>query len=488
MVDIGTVAAVLLESIVIVFFIASLALLYLLCSIPTYFISWVYIIGFGLVLLWFFTGEKTPSLEQSGKRKEILVVIIGSGFSGICAAIRLKKERVPFVLIEKSETLGGTWWDNKYPGSGCDIQSLFYCFSFKPNCFSSSSYLSQSEILAYLRDTVDYYGIREHMRFGSKVDKCEFNDVSKTWSVQTSTGDRFECNYIISGIGALHVPKLPEIPGMDDFRGKQIHTAQWDTAFDWAGKRVGVIGTGCSAIQTVPKLVAAASDGSAGGCCKQLHVFQRTPTWILPLLDIPHPSVFQTCLQRFPILMILCRAYIFFRQELIFKLIFTKGSSVNRFFQQVFAGIIRKQVNDPLLKEHLVPDYQIGCRRIAISNSYFKSFNCVNNEGKKKVNLVTGEIVKMMRTSIVVKNTKIASSATSTTSTTTCHEIELDAIVYATGFDVLHSLKNVDIRRPSDGLSLGDIWTDTPNAYLGIMVPRFPNFFMLMGPSTVLGM
>ena len=469
--EICTIGAVLLELIVTLIFIGFLGLLYLIYSIiTTYFISWIYVFGTGFILFWIVTSERTPSPAEIKKRKETFVVIVGAGFSGICAAIRLKKERIRFVLIEKSDNLGGTWLGNKYPGSGCDVMSLLYCFSFKPNYFSSSTYVTQSEIQAYLEDTVDYYSVREHMRFGSKVEKCEFDDVHKTWSVKTSTGDEIKCNYIISGIGALHKPNFPEIQGMDDFKGDQIHTAQWDTSFDWNDKRVGVIGTGCSAIQTVPKM-------SAG--CKELHVFQRTPTWIVPMLNSPHPFFFQKLLQRFPILMKFCRFYIFFRQEAIFKLGFTKDSTLNRKFKEIFEVVMQKQIDEPILQEKLVPDYQVGCRRAAISNSYLKSFNDTN-----KVHLITDRITKMTENSIVVRSAKDSSS---TTLQESC-KIELDAIIYATGFDVLNSLKNIDIRRPSDGKSIGDVWEDTPNAYLGIMAPQFPNFFMLMGPSTVLGM
>ena len=473
--DICLISAVLLELSIIVILIALIGLLYLLYSIvTTYFVSWVYVFGTGLILYWLLTSECTPSPAEIKKRKETFIVIVGAGFSGICAAIRLKRERIRFILIEKSENLGGTWLDNKYPGSGCDVMSLFYCFSFKPNYFSSSSYVTQSEIQAYLEDTVDYYSLRENMRFGSKVEKCEFDNESKTWSVQTSSGDQIKCNYIISGIGALHKPKFPEIEGMNDFKGNQIHTAQWDTSFDWSDKRVGVIGTGCSAIQTVPKMSAD---------CKELYVFQRTPTWIVPMFNATHPFIFQKVLQQFPILMKLCRFYIFFRQEAIFKLGFNKDSTMNQKLKEIFEIIMKKQINDPILQKKLVPDYQIGCRRTAISNTYLRSFN-----NTKKVHLITDNITKMTEKSIVVESGKDSSSEEPTTTLDGNREIHLDAIIYATGFDVLNSLKNIDIRRTSDGQSIGDVWEDTPNAYLGIMIPQFPNFFMLMGPSTVLGM
>ena len=484
--NLSIISALLVETFLLASFFILIGLLYLIYNIITaYIISWIYVFGTGLILFWLVTSEWTPSPAEIKKRKETFVVIVGAGFSGICAAIRLKKERIRFVLIEKSDNLGGTWLDNKYPGCGSDIISFLFCFSFKPNYFSSSSYVKQSEIRAYLEDTVDHYGVREHMWFGSKVEKCEFDDVHKTWSVKTSTGDEIKCNYIISGIGALHKPNFPEIQGTDDFKGDQIHTAQWNTSFDWTDKRVGIIGTGAAAIHAVPKL------GSSPGGCKELHVFQRTPPWIISMLNPGHSKFFQKCLQHVPMLMKLCRFYIFFRQELIYKMLFSKDSLGNLIYRRAFALIMRKQIDDPSMRDDFIPNYQIFCRRIGISNSYLSTFNSTDGNGNKKVHLVTDEIVKMTENSIVVKKSIKDSSSKEPTLTTTNEEsrkIELDAIIYATGFDVLNSLKNIDIRRPSDGQSIGDVWEDTPNAYLGIMAPQFPNFFILLGPNTALGM
>ena len=448
-------------------------------TLSSYFISLGYIVVVWIAFLFTLVSiigsgnHRMPTPEKKRKRKEKFVVIIGAGFSGLCAAIRLKKERVRFILIEKSGDLGGTWLDNKYPGSGCDIYSLFYCFSFKPNTFSSSTYLSQEEIKSYLDDTCDHYGIREHMKFNSKVERCHFDDVTKTWKVETSTGDEYMCNFIVSGIGALHIPQIPDIKGKVDFQGLQFHTAQWNTEFDWTGKRVGVIGTGCSAIQSVPKLA---------DSCKELHVFQRSPTWIIPMLKLKHYPLFQNCLHRFPIFMQLFRAYIFLRQELLFKMVFKRGSNGNKLFQKIFTWVMKQQIADESLQQHLVPQYEVGSKRIAISNSYLATFN-----KKDKVHLVTGKIVEITSNSIVVIKNKDVSSTSSKVPGDTLEEIELDAIVYATGFDVLNSLKNVDIKRPGDHKSLQDLWEDLPNAYQGLMVPGFPNYFMLMGPSTVLG-
>jgi len=432
------------------------------CYILSYFISWLYIVGFLSLLYWFLVTERTPSPQEIRKRKDTFVVIVGAGYSGLCAAIRLKKERIRFVLIEKSETLGGTWWDNKYPGAACDVMSHFYSLSFKPNPFWSTSFPSQPEILTYLEDTADYYGIREHVKFGCKVETCEFNKETQKWSVKTSTGQEIECNYLISGIGALHVPKFPSLKGMEEFQGEHFHTAQWKDDFDWSGKRVGIIGTGCSAVQVVPSIAER---------CKDLYVFQRTPSWIVPRPSFPYPSLLQRCFQMFPFTMKLHRLYIFCRGEILFQMAFHKGSKVAETMKTMSKFLMQGEINDPELKEKLTPSYDIGCKRVTISNDYLKSFNRPN------VHLITEPIQEITHDSILLKNTQDASAK----------EVELDAIIYATGFDVLESTKNMDIKNPKNGKSLSTIWGETPNAYLGIMPAEIPNFFIILGPATGLG-
>ena len=432
------------------------------CYILSYFISWLYIVGFLSLFYWFFVTERTPSPQEIRKRKDTFVVIVGAGYSGLCAAIRLKKERIRFVLIEKSETVGGTWWDNKYPGCACDVMSHFYSLSFKPNPFWSTSYPSQPEIHTYLEDTADYYGIREHVKFGCKVETCEFNKETQKWSVKTSTGQEFECNYLISGIGALHVPKFPSFKGMDEFQGEHFHTAQWKEDFDWSGKRVAVIGTGCSAVQVIPNIAER---------CKDLYVFQRTPSWIVPRPSFPYPYLLQRCFQMFPFIMKLHRLYIFCRGEILFQIAFSKGSKLAEILKIVAAKLMHWEINDPELREKLTPNYDIGCKRVTISNDYLKTFNMPN------VHLITEPIQEIAHNSIRLKDTQDASGK----------EVELDAIIYATGFDLLHSLKNMDVKNPNDGNSLSKMWGETPNAYMGIMPPQIPNYFILLGPATGLG-
>eukprot|EP00111_Clytia_hemisphaerica_P012422 TCONS_00036459-protein len=455
-------AAILLETLFTIIFFGAIFVFGVCCNILSCFISWLYIVGFLSLLYWFLVTERTPSPQETRKRKDTFVVIVGAGYSGLCAAIRLKKERIRFVLIEKSETLGGTWWDNKYPGCACDIPSHFYSLSFKLNAFWTKMYSSGDEIQDYLEDTADYYGIREHVKFGCKVETCEFNRETQKWSVKTSTGQEFECNYLISGMGALHAPKFPSLKGMEEFQGEHFHTAQWKDDFDWSGKRVGIIGTGSSSIQAVPKLAER---------CEELYVFQRTPAWIFPLLNLRYPAIIQKLFQAFPFVMKLHRLYFFFRFEFVFAAFFGKVSIAREIISNLTNQLMSNEVADPKLAEKLIPKYSMFSKRITISNDYLKTFNRPN------VHLITEPIQEITHDSILLKNNQDASAK----------EVELDAIIYATGFDVLQSSTNMDIKNPNNGKSLSTIWGETPNAYMGIMPAGIPNFFMLFGPGTVLG-
>lgn len=434
-------------------------LLLSICYLSTFFVPWYLIIAGLSVIYWLSVIENSPTPDEIRKRKDIFVVIIGAGYSGLCTAIQLKRKRIRFVLIEKSSNVGGTWWDNKYPGCACDIMSHFYSLSFKPNPFWSESFPSQPEILNYLQDTADYYGIREHIKFDTKVNTCKFDLKTKKWKVETSNNAVIECNFLISGIGALHVPKFPNVTGKERFEGESFHTALWKEDFDWSNKRVGVIGTGCSAVQVVPSIAPK---------CKELYVFQRTPSWIVSRLDFHYSTFIQKCFLYLPFIMKIHRWYIFIRQEIVFQIAFTKGSKSAKFLRDLVTRNMRRLVTDERNKEKLVPDYDIGCKRVTLSNGYLQAFNKVN------VHLITNPIKEITKNGI-----KIHSECSS--------DIELDAIIYATGFDVKSSLRNVDIERPKDGAVLRDIWGDNPNAYLGMMYPEFPNFFIILGPTTGLG-
>jgi cation diffusion facilitator CzcD-associated flavoprotein CzcO len=378
------------------------------------------------------------------------IVIIGSGFSGIGMAIRLKKSGFhDFVVLEKSEELGGTWHDNTYPGCTCDVPSPMYSYSFELNKKWSRFFSPQPEIHRYLQDCAAKYDIRRHMRFGVKVESMEFDDQANRWNVITSDGV-LTPRAIVSGVGGLHIPKFPVIPGLETFEGKAFHSAQWDHSYDLKGKRVAVIGTGASAIQFVPEIAKTVG---------RLTVFQRTPPWIQPKPDIPLPKAF-----RLPGAARAVRNAVFWILE---------GRAVGfaidpRLSAPQKAMALRhidRQIPDPELRAKLTPDYTIGCKRILLSNNYYPALLRPN------VNLVTDDIVEVRPHSVVTADGS---------------EYEVDAIVFGTGFKVVDSFAEVHVTG-RDGLKIQDAWEKGVEAHRGITVPGFPNYFMLLGPNTALG-
>lgn len=428
------------------------------CWTCSLFISWLGVVVILSCIHWCFFRKKQYRLNDNESRNTS-VVIVGAGFSGLCMAIKLQEANVRFKVLEKSSHLGGTWWDNQYPGCACDIMAHLYSYSFFPNPFWSNTYVSQPEILRYLEKVADHYQLWRHITFDTKVEIMRFNKDGRTWSLKTSHGETISCKFLVSGIGALHVPKMPNIRGMDEFRGESFHTSHWKKNVELSGKRVGVIGTGASAVQVVPSILKAV---------QSLHVFQRTPVWCGPKLDIEIPYCVQKAFNSIPLLMKLVRWFIFFKQELIFFVLFSRNSKMAKAYSNKLTDDVKKQLTDTLLREKLLPKYAIGCKRITISNDYLESFS------SSKTELMTQSIESITQNGIMV------------TQDGCCTEIELDVLIYATGFDVKASSLNIDVIG-CNAKDLRKCWGDTPNAYLGISCPNFPNYFILLGPNIVLG-
>lgn len=430
---------------------------YLLCGIFAYFTSWATVIITVLMGYWLYSRERTPAPEQIAARKDKLVIIAGAGFSGIAMGIRLKQERIKFVIVDKAEVLGGTWFHNVYPGCACDIMSHLYSFSFRMNPFWTRSFPSQPEILTYLKDVVHEYGLRDSMRLGVRITKVEFSEESKKWTVNLSDGDSLVGDYFISAVGALHVPNFPNVSGRDKFQGASFHTAEWDKSFVAKGKNVAVIGTGASAVQVVPAL---AED------VQSLTVFQRTPAWVPPRLDFHYPRFMQRLFQVLPFLMRMHRWWIFVKQEFGFYFLFQKDgrNPQAESIKKIVTNHMRSIIKDPELKERIVPDFAMGCKRITGSNWYLQAFNRPN------VSLVSKPIEQITENGIVADSV----------------EHKFDTIVYATGFDLLKSETNIQVIG-RNGTNLAELWGITPNNYLGISTHMFPNMFHLLGPNTGLG-
>ncbi|XP_066928977.1 baeyer-Villiger monooxygenase-like [Clytia hemisphaerica] len=436
-----------------------LALWYLFiqfCCLATWVVPW-YVLVTSLVIGYrYFWCENLQIPRQEDK--DCLVVIIGSGFAGICAAVRLKLQGVPFIVLEKAESLGGTWLNNQYPGNGCDTMVHMYVYSF----FQSNKWTRMleggSSILAYLHQVSDHFQLLQHLKFNTKVEQCVFNETTSKWTVTTSTGESIQCNFIISAVGFAHIPNMPNIKGMDKFEGDIFHTSKWPKDYECKNKRVALVGTGCSGIQVMPYLARR---------CQQLCVLQRKAAYVLPKFDLIFPDVIKQLFKNLPFSMILLRWYIFVRLEMIYFLALIRNSHTNFLLQFIVKKIMSFQVEDPKLKDKLIPDYVLGCKRITISSDYISSFNQPN------VQLIDTKIREITKDTILTEDG---------------HSVAVDTIILATGFNALKSIAgDMKIVCPSDGKTLSEIWNDDPTAFLGTCRPGFPNFFTLLGPGTELG-
>jgi cation diffusion facilitator CzcD-associated flavoprotein CzcO len=384
------------------------------------------------------------------------IVIIGSGFAGLCMAIRLKQAGYHhFLILEKNDDIGGTWWDNRYPGCACDVPSHMYSFSFELNPDWSRMFAPQQEIWEYMRRCVDKYGLAAHIRYGCVVERMEWDDPAGRWRIATAAGEAYTARAIVSGIGALHVPSIPEIPGADRFAGAAFHSAHWDQSCDLAGKRVAVIGTGASAIQFVPEIAKQA---------RRVHVFQRTPPWIHPRPDFAIPPVVRTTFAAAPPVM---RAF----RDGIYWLLEARGAgfavspTLMAPLQWVAQRHIERQIGDPALRAKVTPDYTIGCKRILLSSDYYPALTRPN------VDVITDPIARITQTGLACADG-------------TAYDV--DAIIYGTGFRTVEAIAELNVAG-RDGVKLQDVWRDGVEAYHGITVAGFPNFFVLLGPNTGLG-
>ncbi|KAL1917134.1 uncharacterized protein VTP21DRAFT_4790 [Calcarisporiella thermophila] len=382
------------------------------------------------------------------------VIIVGTGFSGLGAAIRLKQENIhDFIVLDRGNDVGGTWRDNTYPGLTCDIPSDLYSFSYECNPNWSRHYSSQPEILDYLRYCAAKYGVYQHCRFQHNVESMTWDERRNIWVVQTSKSV-YTTNVILAGMGQLSEPKYPDIPGLDEFAksgGKLFHSSRWDHHHNLNNRKVAVFGTGASALQFVPVIQPKV---------KHMVLFQRTPHWIIPRDN--HSRFIQRWLLRLlPFTKVLVRAYIFSFYELL-------GLFMNYWYKVLQTGqfipklLMYWQIKDPEMRKKLTPNYVMGCKRILISNEFYPAVTQPN------VTLVTDKVAKIESQQIVMKDG-------------TKHEV--DTIIIATGFHVSdHPMAR--IIRGRDGKLLSDVWKGEASAYKGSCVPGFPNLFIFMGPNT----
>jgi cation diffusion facilitator CzcD-associated flavoprotein CzcO len=383
------------------------------------------------------------------------VVVIGAGFGGLGMAIRLKQAGFnDFILIEQDDGVGGTWRANRYPGAACDIESHLYSFSFEPNPAWSRTYAPQGEILAYLERCADKYGIRPHLRLGTRVTSAVFDECRGLWTLETS-GGTVQARVVVSATGGLSRPSYPDIPGLASFSGKMFHSARWDAGFPLAGKTVAVVGTGASAIQIVPAI---ASDVG------RLLVFQRTPPWILPKMDFPISPEQRERFRRFPALQRLARTGQYLQHEL-FALGFVVEPRILERASALALRHLKRSVPDRALRKRLTPSYTMGCKRVLLSNDYYAALQ------RENVALVTEGIQEACPSGILTRDGV---------------EHAADAIVLATGFQAAEAVAPFPVRGRG-GRDLDEAWRDGAEAYLGTAISGFPNHFMIVGPNTGLG-
>lgn len=388
-------------------------------------------------------------------------IIIGSGVSGIAMGRKFNLMGIKYTILEKSQQLGGTWYDNTYPGVACDVPSHLYSYSFFQNPYWTRAYSHGREILSYIQATASRFGVYPHIRLGKRVASATWDSTTSTWTVACTDGTSYKGNILVSCCGGLHVPKLPTFTNMDKFKGEAFHTALWKADFDPKGKRIAIIGTGASAVQAVPAL---AEQGVAS-----LTVFQRTPCWSPPRLDFAFPPALQELFALVPVTNTIYRWFFFWRNEFRFWALFTPKNVFTKWFSDLVHHMVRehhrKVVKDPELCKKLIPSYDMGCKRITPSDTYLAAFN------KENVHLVTESIQEFTETGIRTKDGK---------------DHEVDAIIYATGFDLLQSAKAFK-QFGLAGRELSETFQDTPMAYYGITHPDNPNCFWLLGPGTGLG-
>ncbi|MDQ3758856.1 MAG: NAD(P)/FAD-dependent oxidoreductase [Actinomycetota bacterium] len=388
------------------------------------------------------------------------VAIVGTGFSGLGMAIKLKESGIDdFVIFDKAESVAGTWRENTYPGCACDVPSHMYSFSFEQNPDWSEMYAPQQEIRDYLERAADKYGIRPHLRLGVRAVSATWDDNEGIWHCVGEGPDgpvETTARFVVSGIGGLHVPAKPHLQGLEGFEGPAFHSAEWDHSVDLRGKRVAVVGTGASAIQFVPEI----ADEVA-----QLDLYQRTAPWVLPKLDRHIPKAERRLYRRFPFLQKAYRRGLYWYLELVIYRGIT-NKRFGRLFEKAGLKNLERQVKDPVKRKKLTPDYELGCKRILMSNTYYKALD------KPNADVVTEAIAEVGPRSIT--------TADGTTR-------DADLIIYGTGFDTQAMASSVEITGQG-GQVLAEHWRDTGiQAHRGTMIAGFPNLFFLLGPNTGLG-
>jgi cation diffusion facilitator CzcD-associated flavoprotein CzcO len=384
------------------------------------------------------------------------IAIIGGGFGGIAMAIRLLQNGIQdFTILEKASDFGGTWRENRYPGAACDVQSHMYSLSFAPKTDWTKRYAEAPEIFDYIQGLIARFKLVQYARLQCEVLSAVYLEDECQWQLILNDQSTLIAQYVIFASGPLHVPQIPQIPGIETFKGKVFHSSQWDHGYDLLGKTVASIGTGGSAIQYIPEIAPQT---------ERLYVFQRTAAWVIPRDERLYKDLEKKLFAKFDWFRKLHRARLYWSNES--RVVPIVKPLTMKYAQKLAEVFIRYQVKDKTIAKKLTPDYIMGCKRILVSNKYFPAFN------RKNVELITDDIQELTADSIITQDGKIR---------------KIDCLIYGTGFitDPRIYLKSFSCTG-LNGIELKDAWKDGAESFYGISTKGFPNLFQLLGPNTVL--
>lgn len=389
---------------------------------------------------------------MSAQAKRLRVGIVGSGFGGIAFAVKLKaKTDAEFVIFEQEGGIGGTWWQNRYPGCEVDIASHVYSFSFVKWDWPRT-HATQPELHDYAERVVDIFGLREHIRLNTKVDGVTWNEAEHNYTLRTATGEEEVFDFIVSSVGLLSVPRYPDWPGLDDFEGITFHTSRWEHEHDFSGKRVAVVGTGSTAVQVGPAIAP---------LTEQLTIYQREPGWIEPKHERPYTPRERWMYRNIPLAQRIHRLILMANANRRFKA-YDSSSSMQKKMQQLCLDFIENSIEDPEVRKNVTPTYAWGCKRPVVASTFYPSLNRPN------VALVPKAVTRVTKDGLI---------------DTEGVERKFDVLILSTGFQPQRFLNSINVIG-RDGKSIHDAWADRATAFLGVTVPGFPNFFILYGPNT----
>ncbi|OTG65201.1 flavin-containing monooxygenase [Acinetobacter silvestris] len=403
------------------------------------------------------SAATSASKKAQNNVQKTQVAIIGAGFGGLAMAIRLLQANIQdFIILEKADDVGGTWRENQYPGAACDVQSHMYSLSFAPKKDWSKRYAEAAEIFDYIQDLMKEFELKKFIQFQHEVISVKFDEAALNWQLLMQNGQRIEAQFIVFASGPLHVPQIPKIKGIENFKGEVFHSSQWNHNYNLNNKHVASIGTGGSAIQYLPEIAPKV---------EQLYVLQRTAAWVIPRDERTYNALDKKLFSRFEWFRKLHRARLYWSNES--RVVPIVKPKIMKYGQKLAEAFIKFQIKDQTLAKKLTPNFVMGCKRILISNKYFPTFN------RENVELITEAIQEITSDSIITQDGQ---------------KRKIDCLIYGTGFitDPRIYLKSFTCYGKNN-LELKDAWKDGAESFYGITTKNFPNLFQLLGPNTVLG-